>query len=78
MLVLKRVEWNDGKIVFNYYPEGKDSFGSISVDENSGELNVLRIAENDEFENYKVHAITRIREYFENRNFLQEDVVSWY
>lgn len=68
----------DGKIVFNYYPEGENEYGTISINENTGEVNILSIAQNDEFGSYKIHAIKRIKEYFDRRKFIFEDIVAWY
>lgn len=78
MLKLKVISRIAGKIVFNYYPEDKESFGIISVDESTGEMDVVRIAENDEFGRYKIHAIKRIREFLKGDTFATEDIVAWY
>lgn len=78
MLKLKLMNRYDGKIVFNYYPDENNDFGTISINEGTGEISVLSKAENDEFGNYKVHAIKRIKEYFKNKNYLLEDIVTWY
>ena len=78
MLKLKLINQHDGKIVFNYYPDGKDDFGTVSINERTGEVDVLSVAKSDEFGNYKIHAIKRIKEYFKNKNFILEDIVAWY
>lgn len=78
MLKLKLINQYDGKIVFNYYPNGKSDFGTVSINESTGEIVVLTVAKNDEFGRYKIHAIKRIKEYFNNKNFMIEDIVAWY
>ena len=78
MLKLKLIERKNGKIVFNYYPEGKEECGSLSINEETGEINVMNMPESDEFGTYKIHAIKRIKEYFKNKNFQVEDIVAWY
>lgn len=78
MLKLKFISRDNGKIVFNYYPEGKEKYGSISINEETGEINILNMADNDEFGTYKIHAVKKMKEYFQNKNFLAEDIVAWY
>ncbi|MDD6202469.1 MAG: hypothetical protein PUB13_05950 [Lachnospiraceae bacterium] len=78
MLKLKLMNKCDGKIVFNYYPEGKSDFGTVSINEKTGEIDIMNVAQNDEFGRYKIHAINRIKEYFENKKFVTEDIVAWY
>lgn len=78
MLKLKLIKRIAGKIVFNYYPEGKEIFGTISVDERTGEMDVVRVSENDEFGRYKLHALKRIREFINGDTFTEEDIVAWY
>ena len=78
MLRLKLDKTLDGKIVFNYYPEDKEEFGTITVDEKNGEIQILNQANNDEFGDYKVHAISKIREYIKNKEYQLDTIVAWY
>ena len=36
MLKFKMVESEDGKLVYRYFPEGKEDYGVISYDEKTG------------------------------------------
>lgn len=78
MLILKLLSQDSGKIVFNYYPEGKEDFGTLSLNEHTGEISVISVPECDEFGRYRIHAIKRIKEYFQNKHFELEDIVVWY
>ncbi len=57
---MKLINQYDGKIAFNYYPDEKDDFGTVSINENTGEVDVLTVAKSDEFGSYKIYAIKSI------------------
>ena len=78
MLTLKLISENEQELVFNYHPEGNSEFGTIVVNKRSEELHLLHDAENDEFGIYKVHAVSKIKEYLQNKVFLKETTVAWY
>lgn len=78
MLRLELVDNTKEEAVYHYFPEGKEKYGMISVNKNTGELSVEKIAVNDEYKKYLFHAISRIRKFFSENRFLEKDVVAWY
>lgn len=77
MLRLKLVKEDDVRMYFEYYPEDKELSGRISIDKSNGNIELLQQAENDEFGGYKVHAVSKIREYFNEKAYKENQIVAW-
>lgn len=78
MLLLKLVEETSSKVVYNYFPEQKDKFGTVIIDKVTGEIADVQISSNDSNERYMHHAVSKIVEFFKNGIYKHEDVVAWY
>lgn len=78
MLRLELVDNTNDKVVYNYFPEGKEEYGIVSVNKNTGNLNVEKIAVNDEYKRYLFHAMSRIRKSFSENRFSEKETVAWY
>lgn len=70
-------EYED-RIIFSYFPENGISSGEIEINRASGDINVLKRAENDEFSRYLHHAASEMMKYFKNNKYEKEKVLSWY
>lgn len=68
----------EGKITYNYHPEGKDNYGILLVNVKNGDIEVVKVADDDSFRRYLMHAVARIEKYLKEKKFLKEDVVAWY
>lgn len=78
MLLLELAGNMQEKAVYNYFPEGKKEYGTVSVNKSTGELDVEKVSVNDEHKRYLCHAISRIEKYFAENNFQDKDIVAWY
>lgn len=78
MLQLKLVENTSTKVVYNYFPEKKDMYGTVSLDKLNCEALNVSIAENDMHDIYMHHAVSKVTEFVENNNFPEEEIVAWY
>lgn len=78
MLRLELVDNTQCKAIYNYFPEGKEEYGTISINKRTGELEVEKISANDEYKRYLFHARSRIEDFFAENNFMEKDVVAWY
>lgn len=78
MLTLELVEECDGTLVFNYYPEGKAEFGTVSINKDTGEILVLKTPSVDKFGIYKVKALSTLRKYYASGEYRGKDTVAWY
>lgn len=78
MLLLELTGNMQEEAIYNYFPEGKEEYGTISINKNTGELDVKKVSVNDEHKRYLFHAISRIEKYFKENNFRGNDTVAWY
>ena len=79
MLWLRKKEIKDGVIFYYYQKEGKGEWGLLYYNSKTKERGVVQLAEGDREEDarYRNHAIYRIKEYIEENNFPEKDLVAW-
>ena len=77
MLRLELVFNSKNEAVYDYFPEGKQESGTVSINKDTGEFAVKKIAVNDNHKRYLSHAISRIEKYFKEKNFREKDTVAW-
>lgn len=78
MLVLKLVNNTDKKATYNYYPEGKEEFGVLSVNKVNGDINVDEVSNGDEFRRYIGHAVPKLKTFFKSGVYETEAMIAWY
>jgi len=78
MLKFKMVEREQGKLVYRYFPEGKEDYGVVSYDEKTGTSNIEMLAKDDEHRRYALKMLSRIRKMKANGTFDAEGMVAWY
>ena len=78
MLRLELARKTDNEVVYNYFPEQENKYGSITINEDTGNIIDFKIASNDKHRRYFQHAIARIEKYIENKSYQEKDVVAWY
>lgn len=78
MLILKLKNESVGKVVFDYFPENKEQYGTLEIDKSTGDIEIIKISENDEFRTYLHKAVSQITKYFENGKYQSESIVAWY
>ncbi len=77
MLRLELVSNMQGKVVYKYFPEQKDEYGTVSISTATGETEVEKISPNDVHRRYLLHAVSRIEKYLAEKKFPERDVVAW-
>ena len=65
-------------VVYNYYPEQKEEFGTVTLDKKTGEIADAQISSNDLHKRYMYHAASKVCQFFESGAYKQEDIVAWY
>jgi len=78
MLRLKLVENTNSKVVYHYFPEDKAVYGTVSLDKSNGNVLDVSIAENDVFDRYMHHAVSKVTEFIKKNVFSEEEIVAWY
>ena len=78
MLLLKLVNEKDSEVVYNYFPEQGEQFGSVIISKTTGEIIDAQIAENDLHRRYLHHAVSKVVEFYENDVYEDKAVVAWY
>lgn len=54
-----------------------EEYGTIAIDA-TGELVIRTLQQNDEHRWYLRHAVSRIKKYFADKNFSENDIIAWY
>lgn len=78
MLRLKLHDETQTEVIYHYFPENEKDGGLLAVNKETGDIRTISVPENDEFNIYLHHAVSRLDKYFANKNYLEKDVVAWY
>lgn len=78
MLLLKLINETDSTVVYNYFPEQKEEFGTVILDKKTGEIIDVEISSNDLHKRYMHHAVSKVCQFFENGVYKKEEIVAWY
>ncbi len=77
MLRLKMCGESENKIIYEYYPEDGEDCGRLSINKQSGKIELMQQADTDEYGSYKVHAVSTITKYYKQNNYLTNQIVAW-
>lgn len=66
------------KIVYKYYPEGKETFGTVFINKKTKEYTVDKLASNDEAKTYLMHMFSQIRKFITENHFKEKGMIAWY
>ena len=78
MLRLELISNTRSEVVYKYFPEQKEEYGTISINMVTGEPDIRKLASGDEHRRYLSHAVARIEKYLAEKIFPDSDVVAWY
>lgn len=78
MLILVLYMDHGDTVEYNFFPEGKEAYGTISINKSTGDIDVIKRADGDERERYLAHAIWRVMKYQKIGEYPQEATVAWY
>ncbi len=78
MLKLVLIDNTDDCVSYDYYPENNGNYGTLTMAKKSGEIEIVKVADNDGFHIYLGHAISQLESYYMNKKYVEHDVVAWY
>ncbi len=77
MVKIKLIKLTCEEAVYEYYPEGKATFGIISFNRMTKEPSLVK--DDGEYRSvYRGHAYHRIKKYDLKGEFKEEDLIAWY
>ena len=77
MLILMLMEKSGSIVKYKYYPEGEEEFGIITLNMDTGDVEIEKLAQNYD-SSYMGHAVHRIDEYYKKKEYLEKDMVAWF
>lgn len=78
MLLLKLNKINDEVVIYDYYPENKEDYGTIELDLNSKEARLIKQADKHKQSMYLMHAYQGLLRMQDENDFSETRVVAWY
>lgn len=78
MLNYKLVEFQNGKVLYKYFPENGSAFGLVSFDTKTDTAKIETLAENDRHERYALKLFKFIREMARKGTFEKAGLIVWY
>ena len=78
MLILKLVKITNNVVVYNYFPENAEDYGTIELDLVSKEFTLIKWADKYKQTMYLMHAYQGILRMLDENDFLDTRVVAWY
>lgn len=78
MLKLILIRATDNSLIYHYFPEEKSAYGILSINTATGEIQIIKIADNDKHRRYLGHAISELRKFHECGTYCKEATVAWY
>ena len=78
MLKFAMVENKEGKVLYEYFPEGGTESGLVSFDVKTGAVGIETLSKKDKHERYALKMFKKIREMASNGNFEKEGTIAWY
>ena len=78
MLLLKLIKINNNAVVYNYFPENTEDYGTIELDLVSKEVRLIKRADKYKQTMYLMHAYQGLLRMLDENDFSDTRVVSWY
>ena len=78
MLILKLVKINNNVVVYNYFPENAEDYGTIELDLVSKDVRLVKRADKYKQTMYLMHAYQGLLRMLDENDFLDTRVVAWY
>ena len=78
MLILKLVKITNNVVVYNYFPENAEDYGTIELDLVSKEFTLIKRADKCKQTMYLMHACQRLLKMLDENDFSDTRVVAWY
>lgn len=78
MLLLKLIKINNNVVVYNYFPENTEDYGTIELDLVSKDVRLIKRAEKYKQSMYLMHAYQGLLRMLDENDFSDTRVVAWY
>ena len=78
MLLLKLIKITNNVVVYNYFPENAEDYGTIELDLKSREARLIKRAEKYKQSMYLMHAYQGLLRMLDENDFSDTRVVAWY
>lgn len=78
MLKLYLTTVHENILEYQYFPEGASVYGILSIKTATGEIQIIKAAENDNYRQYLRHAVSELRKFHESGAYCKESTVAWY
>ena len=78
MLLLKLVKINNNVVVYNYFPENAEDYGTIELDLVSKDVRLVKRADKYKQTMYLMHAYQGLLRMLDENDFSDTRVVAWY
>ena len=70
---------DDTRVDYSYFIEGdRSKCGLVSFSFETGEPSIVKQAQDDRFNRYAFHLMSRLQEFFENGTFRKTGIVAWH
>lgn len=78
MLKYNILKTEDNILFYHYYSEINGCDGVVSINKNTGETSIVKSSDNDLGNRFAYKLIKRLKSFFENSNYSDNGIVSWY
>ena len=78
MLILKLVKITNNVVVYNYFPENAEDYGTIELDLVSKEFTLIKRADKYKQTMYLMHVCQGLLKMLDENDFSDTRVVAWY
>lgn len=78
MLLLKLVKINNTVVVYNYFPENAEDYGTIELDLVSKDVRLIKRVDKYKSTMYLMHAYQGLLRMLDENDFSDTRVVAWY
>jgi hypothetical protein len=78
MLLLKLIKINNNVVVYNYFPENTEDYGTIELDLVSKEFTLIKRADKYKQTMYLMHVCQGLLRMLDENDFSDTRIVAWY
>lgn len=78
MLKFKQAERKGNILIYNYSPECTGAPGIVSINTESGDIEIIESSKDDFGNRYANKLVNRLTEFFKNKEYKRAGVIAWY
>lgn len=69
---------SEEEVSYQYYPEGNEEFGIITLSKKNNECEITLLAPTDTHKKYAFHMMRKMEKFAEEGTFQENGIVAWY